>query len=200
MSEILHTDRSHNIGKLALALSQVQGEITGARKGSTNPFFQSNYADLASCWDACREPLAKNKLAVIQTTDNCKEGIMIITTLVHETGQYISGTLTLKPTKNDPQGIGSAITYGRRYALCAIVGLAQVDDDGNAASVGPQNYPTDNAEEKPITAAQVKKLKKLLADTKSDVSGFLKYAGAETFETISAGNYNRCLNALEAKK
>ena len=69
-SKIEYPDQSQEIGKLALALSQAQAEITGARKGSTNPFFKSAYADLASCWDAAREALSKHKLAVIQTLDN----------------------------------------------------------------------------------------------------------------------------------
>lgn len=134
MDEKSLTTRSVEIGKLALALSQAQGEITGANKDSVNPFFKSKYADLASCWDACRQPLSKNKLAVIQTTEPAENGVNIITTLIHESGQWIGGKLFVKPVKNDPQGLGSALTYGRRYALSAIVGLAQVDDDGNAAT------------------------------------------------------------------
>ncbi|HID70727.1 MAG TPA: hypothetical protein EYP35_09805 [Desulfobacterales bacterium] len=126
--------RSPEIGKLALALSIAQGEITGARKESKNPFFKSTYADLASCWDCCRSSLSKNKLAVIQTTKPSEHGVIIVTTLVHESGQWIKGELLVDPVKKDPQGLGSAITYGRRYSLCAMVGIAQVDDDGNMAS------------------------------------------------------------------
>ena len=155
MAKIIHQDRSHNIGKLALALSQAQNEITGAKKDSDNPFFKSKYADLASCWDACRGPLSKNKLAVIQTTEDSDKGVVIITTLVHESGQWISGRLTVQPVKNDPQGLGSAITYGRRYALSAIVGLAQVDDDANAAS---NNISHATKRPKPKTSADFEKL------------------------------------------
>lgn len=147
-SETIHSDRSTEIGKLALALSQAQGEITGARKDSKNPFFKTNYADLASCWDACREPLAKHKLAVIQTTNNNADGVVIITTLVHESNQWIRGELTVKPAKADPQGLGSAITYGRRYALSAMVGIAQVDDDANDATGNGRENKQNNAQTK----------------------------------------------------
>ncbi len=126
-------DQTVNIGKLTLALSKAQGEITGALKDSKNPFFKSNYADLASVWDACREHLSKNELAVIQTTDESSEGIIVITTLAHSSGEWIRGRIKLKPVKTDPQGMGSALTYGRRYGLAAIVGVAQIDDDAEAA-------------------------------------------------------------------
>lgn len=106
-------------------------------KDSTNPHFKSSYADLASVWDACRDALSENGIAVIQTphTDeasNCH----VVTMLTHASGQWVRDTFSLPPTKADPQGYGSAITYMRRYALAAIVGVAPEDDDGNAASGG----------------------------------------------------------------
>lgn len=128
------TDMSPSIGQLAKALAAAQGEITGALKDSKNPFFKSSYADLASCWDACRGPLSKNNLAVIQTTQAADTGVRVITMLAHASGEWVRGTLCMTPTKHDPQGIGSCITYARRYALAAIVGLAQIDDDANQAS------------------------------------------------------------------
>ena len=126
--------QSETIGALAAALSKAQGQITGALKDSENPFFKSKYADLASVWDACRASLSTNGLAVIQTTDGGLEGVTIITTLSHSSGEWIKGSLTVRPVKNDPQGLGSAVTYARRYALAAMVGVAQIDDDANAAS------------------------------------------------------------------
>lgn len=134
--EPAETTMTEGIGKLALALSKAQGEISGALKDSTNPFFQSNYADLGNVIAACRGPLSKNELAVIQTTEPHEMGVVVISTLVHSSGQWIRGKLRMKPTKNDPQGVGSALTYARRYAYAALVGVAQVDDDGNAASHG----------------------------------------------------------------
>jgi len=126
--------QSPSIAALAKALSDAQGKIKGAVKDADNPFFKSRYADLASVWDACRAQLSAAELAVIQTTANGISGVTVITTLAHSSGEWIRGSLTLRPVKDDPQGAGSAITYARRYALAAMVGVAPEDDDGEAAS------------------------------------------------------------------
>lgn len=128
------SEQSEQIGELAAALSKAQGKITGALKDSANPFFKSKYADLASVWDACRVALSENQLAVIQQTESDDSGVFVITTLAHSSGQWMRSRLRLTPKDGSPQSMGSAITYGRRYALAAAVGVAQVDDDGNAAS------------------------------------------------------------------
>lgn len=121
--------RSESIAELTKALCRVQSELKGAIKDSTNPFYKQTYADLASVWDACREALGKNGLAVIQTTEAIEHGVIVETLLSHISGEWISGRLQMKPQKEDPQGIGSAITYARRYALAAIVGVCPADDD-----------------------------------------------------------------------
>lgn len=138
------SEQSAEIDKLAGALAKAQGKITGALKDSANPFFKSKYADLASVWDACRAALSENELAVIQTTESDDSGVFVTTTLAHSSGQWVRSRLRLTPKDGTPQGMGSAITYGRRYALAAIVGVAQVDDDGNAASG------RSDAEQKPL--------------------------------------------------
>lgn len=126
--------QSETIGKLALALSKAQGQMDSASKSSDNPFFKSKYADLHECIQAAKKPLSDNELAVIQTTEPSETGINIITTLAHSSGEWIRGILDMKPKKDDDQGRGSSITYGRRYSFAAIVGIAQKDDDGNASS------------------------------------------------------------------
>jgi hypothetical protein len=128
---------SDTINELTTALSKAQGEITGALKESANPFFKSRYADLASCWDACRGPLSKNGLAVFQAAETTNDGLVLTTTLAHGSGQWMRSTLGVNPKDDTPQSMGSALTYARRYALTAMVGIAQVDDDGNAASGRP---------------------------------------------------------------
>lgn len=125
---------SEAINELSDALSKAQSEMRGAVKESDNPFFKSKYADLGAVIEAARGPLSNHGLAVIQTTAFNEAGIDLVTTLTHKSGQWIQGRLFIKPTKPDPQGFGSGMTYARRYAYAAIVGLAQVDDDGNAAS------------------------------------------------------------------
>jgi len=125
--------QSESIGALAAALSKAQADITGALKDSQNPFFKSKYADLASCWDACRKQLAANGLSVIQTTRMTEQGLMLVTTLAHASGEWVAGEMPVLTKDASPQGQGSGITYARRYALAAIVGLAQIDDDAEAA-------------------------------------------------------------------
>lgn len=142
------SEQSEQIDKLASALAKAQGKITGALKDSKNPFFKSNYADLASCWDACRAPLSENELAVLQTTEVDAEGVTVVTTLAHASGQWVRSKLRMIPKDASPQSTGSVLTYARRYALAAIVGLAQVDDDANAASHDPRGeQPTVSADE-----------------------------------------------------
>jgi hypothetical protein len=127
--------QSDAINELAAALAKAQAKVKGAAKDKSNPHFRNDYADLASIWDACREAITSNGLSVVQTTDASDGTIVTVyTTLLHQSGQWLRGALTMKPQKVDPQGIGSCITYARRYALAAIVGVAPEDDDGNAAS------------------------------------------------------------------
>ena len=126
--------QSVEISELVKALSKMQGQMELVAKNSENPYFKNRYADLAALWDALRKPLSENGLAVIQTTADDSEGVTLFTMLAHSSGQWIKGTLRMKPVKSDPQGVGSCITYARRYALSAILGLATEDDDGNAAS------------------------------------------------------------------
>lgn len=126
-------NQSESIAALAAALSKAQASITGALKDSANPFFKSRYADLASCWDACRKPLTDNGLAVIQTIEAGEGRAVLVTTLCHASGEWIKSYCPILTKDDSPQGQGSGITYARRYALAAIVGLAQIDDDAEAA-------------------------------------------------------------------
>jgi len=133
-------NRSETIGELAKALAAAQGEISEAVKTSENPFFKSRYADLAAVWQACRPVLSKHGLAVSQLSEtrwtDGKLGVCMTTILMHSSGEFIASELTLYPKVADPQGIGSAITYARRYGLQPIVGVVAIgeDDDGNQAS------------------------------------------------------------------
>ena len=140
--------QSDSIKELATALSKVQGELTYAKKDSANPFFKSRYADLESVWDACRSLLAANGLSVIQMPGNYFEGRMwLVTKLCHTSGEWIEQEMSVPVQKPDAQGAGSALTYMRRYALAAFVGVVQADDDGNAAVV---TKPTLKSVAKPV--------------------------------------------------
>lgn len=129
---------SPEIDKLAAALAAAQSEIEGAKKDGTNPHFRSSYTTLASIWDACREALTKNGIAVTQSPylagiDDSGATVGVVTRLVHSSGQWLEGDLVLPVSKADAQGFGSAITYARRYSLAAMVGVCPEDDDAESA-------------------------------------------------------------------
>lgn len=128
---------------LATALCNMQMTELSAVADSNNPFHNAKYADLSSVWAAIRKPLTSNGLAILQTTQPYPRGITVITTLMHISGESVSTSISAevaasKPDKNGQvkpniQGLGSTITYLRRYSLAAMVGVASVDDDGESA-------------------------------------------------------------------
>lgn len=132
-------NKSESITKLATALNKVQSALGPCVKNASNPFFKSNYADLTAIWQHVRGPLTDAGLSICQTTD----GGNLITTLMHVSGEYISGSYPLgcKDAMN-PQAMGSAMSYARRYALAAIVcAVAENDDDdGNSAKGTPRPF------------------------------------------------------------
>lgn len=145
--------RSDEIADLAAAMAKAQAEILGAAKSSENPHFRSRYADLASVWDACRGPLSKHGLAVIQWPRLAHLGgeawaLELETVLTHQSGQWMADTLAVVLARLDAQSIGSAITYARRFSLGAVAGVAPEDDDGEAA-VAASAAPPARAEPAP---------------------------------------------------
>ena len=155
---------SESIKELATALAIVQGQLTFAKKDSKNPFFKSNYADLESVWDACRSLLSDNGLAVMQFPGEYMDGNMALNTIItHKSGEWMSQEMSVPVSKPDAQGAGSALTYMRRYALAAVVGVVQADDDGNSAS----QKIIESA-----TAQQIASINALI-----EQSGALKYCG-----------------------
>jgi hypothetical protein len=123
-----------NENLLIPALLKAQGQLEHAKKDSTNPHFKSKYADLATVMDTVKPILQANDLVVTHQRESTESGEYLITTIWHKSGQNISSRSKLMPTKADPQGYGSAMTYARRYDLSALIGLASDDDDGNEAS------------------------------------------------------------------
>jgi hypothetical protein len=171
-------NKSESIKELATALAKAQGQMSAAKKDESNPFFKSKYADLASVVDAIKKPLADNGLSYSQMTDVQDDGVYVETILMHSSGEWIMGRLKMPVTKpNDPQALGSAMTYCRRFSLQSACGVPSSDDDGNAATGKPGVHrPTDGAEER-ITEQQRVKVKGIV-DEMRDLLG----AG----ETLSA--------------
>ena len=126
--------QSDSLDKLAPAMAKAQADMGGAVKDSTNPFFKSKYADLTSVWQACKDALHTNGISVIQSPCDREGRIGVETMLLHSSGQFVSGEFTIGVKKaDDPQADGSSITYARRYALAAFVGVCPTDDDGEGA-------------------------------------------------------------------
>lgn len=126
--------KSENIGELALALSRAQGEIENVKKEAINPFFKSKYADLGSVLTEVRRVLSKYEIALVQGTSFDEKSTFCDSMLIHSSNQWIESGLPLVLSKEDMQGLGSAISYARRYLASSMTGVAQEDDDGNAAT------------------------------------------------------------------
>ena len=126
---------SPTIGAIAKALAAAQREIGVAHKDATNPHFRSKYADLQAIDEACRPALSKHGIAIAQGTGYADGFVFVTTRLLHaDTGEWIESTLHIAPGKHDAQGVGSAITYARRFGLSALAAVpAGIDDDGEAA-------------------------------------------------------------------
>lgn len=119
---------------LAAALVKAHAGIKAVVKDASNPFFKSKYATLDGVVDAVKPALLAQGIVVVQGVQDAENGVAIETMLLHSSGQWMSSTLRLPASKEDAQGYGSAISYGRRYGLMAICGVPAADDDGNAAT------------------------------------------------------------------
>jgi len=148
---------SEQINELAEALAKAQGAIANASKDAQNPHFRSSYANLASVREAIRGPLSENGLAYTQLVRTEQGKVQIETMLIHKSGQYMGETLDIPLAKQDAQGIGSATTYGRRYSLMALIGIAaeEDDDDGNVATA---NAPSHQRHEPPKPQTALKQV------------------------------------------
>lgn len=144
---------SENINELAVALNKAQSEFMVAKKDAKNPFFKSKYATLNSVYEAVAPALLSNGFTIIQPiVDNNVE-----TTLVHASGQFITSSCPIVCAKqNDPQAMGSAITYARRYSLASLLGVMTDEDDDGEKAMGRQtkqaSAPEKKEPQKPVPA------------------------------------------------
>jgi len=141
---------SEQINEIAKAMAIAQNEMKPAVKDSLNPHFKSKYSNIESVWDAIRMPMTSNGLTIWQDVTTEERSVAITTRIVHISGQWVEfGPLAVPMAKIDAHGVGSAISYGKRYALCAAVGVVSgdEDDDGNLAIVQPKKITLENVEE-----------------------------------------------------
>lgn len=172
------------IAAFAKAFVAAQMATEAVKKAASNPHFKSKYADLAEVVEATVPALNANGIAVMQSPGYENGLVSITTVLIHESGATATGTLRLNPTKADPQGIGSAITYGRRYALLAMTGAAPEDDDGNAASAPRDNRLQPKAP--PVQPLAQRKAAAIEAIRSADTPAILQRRYAQTTELRQA--------------
>lgn len=125
---------SESVAKIAAALVRVAGEIENPTKNAQNPHFRNTYADLAEIVNTSRPVLTKHGLTLVQCPGMEDDRVTVDSLLLHESGEWIRGVAASPIPKADPQGVGSATTYLRRYSHAALLGLAQEDDDAETAS------------------------------------------------------------------
>lgn len=154
--------KSESIKNIAKALAAFQAEVKNPANTADNPFFKSKYAPLSDILSIARPILSKHGLSILQSPSGDGQNVTVTTLITHESGEWIeSEPLTLKADKATAQGAGSAITYARRYALSAMLGISsEDDDDGNFASGNKGNANPVNADKKPTAAKTTKATQK----------------------------------------
>lgn len=195
-------ETSADTAKLDAALAKAQGEIEAAAKDSVNPHFKNRYADIAAVWAAIRPAMAKHGISVTQWPVHAEDGRLHIVTRLAHAGEWIRAHFSIPVTKQDPQGYGSSITYARRFALAAAVGVvADEDDDGNAASARP----AARQEPKPEPAKPVEALTDAIlrrfneAETAAAFEDLVQRAQAK-WSQLGVSDKARVSNAIEARR
>lgn len=181
--------QSEQIDQLSTSLSKAQASMKAAIFNKINPHFKNRYADLSAVIDAVRKPLADNGLSVSQVMNMTPDRLTLVTTLMHNSGQWIKSEYPL-PLDATPQQLGSALTYARRYSLSCIACIAaDDDDDAEEATKGSK-----------ITEAQATELIELCEAVGADRKKFLEYLKVSTMNDLPASRFNDAKSALESKR
>jgi hypothetical protein len=141
--------RSPSLAKIAAALCAAQCELKNPVKNKQNPHFKNWYADLTAVLESILPVFTKHKLSVMQLPCELDDAPAMMTLIMHDSGEWVETVVKVRPVKLDPQSVGSAQSYAKRYALQSIAGIAaEDDDDGHAATQQPQKVarPTDHAD------------------------------------------------------
>jgi hypothetical protein len=197
-------EKSESIKELATALNKFQAECSGAKKDADNPFFGSKYANLEAVINCAKSALDNNGLAVSQFPIMDQGYCGVETILMHSSGEWISNKLLLACKKQDPQAMGSAITYARRYSYQSVLGIPSEDDDGEKSM--QRNSPAPQMTQEPkITPVQSNELIGLF-QSKGALAGdaFMNYLkenyGADKFANLYASQFTSVKETLEGIK
>jgi len=177
-------EKSESIKEISIAICKFQSAVETIQKTEINPFFKSKYASLADILNVIRQPLAENGLSFVQFPCGCYG---LDTMLMHTSGEWLSEKYIMEPSKHDPQGAGSVITYQRRYALGAILGLnIDIDDDANKAS-----------EKEEITTAQFGFAEELIRTSTLEEDKKVRAEKALSNPDLSLAEYHAIVNKLK---
>ena len=186
--------QSDDINEIATALAKAQGAMQNAVMNRVNPHFRSKYADLSSVLDAIRTPLSANGLAIVQTMKQTDGGLMLRTTLMHSSGQFIATEYPL-PNTQKAHEMGSALTYARRYSISSLIcNSADEDDDGNIAMSSKTNGTSNVVDE-----AKVDEIVDLLGGDPKQIAALCKHLGIPNLEAMTLVTYATAKNAINAR-
>lgn len=179
------------------ALVKAQKEMGAVIKNTTNPHLKRKYADLGAVLDACQAALHSNGFAIVQPCGKDEFGAFVDTVLAHESGEKLSSRVYLVIGKQDMQGVGSAITYARRYGLLGMTGLAPEDDDGEATKA-PKNPPRQEVVDTP-TAVEIQTAKDN-ASVISDLDMLARWWTALNKQAPHVAKHPEVIAAKDARK
>ena len=198
---------SEQLDKLFEALAKAQGEMDFAEKKSLNPHFKSKYADLAAVYEAVREPLSRNGICLIQMPEIREDGKYYLNTVLgHTSGQFISTDLLLLLANQTMQGLGSSVTYAKRYVVSSMTGIAQDDDDGHAAKTGSDGKPKEGTvvvSPKPeVGKEEWEVIASLLEAAKMTKAQLTEYFISEKIDgkNLTTANFHKTCNYLNQRK
>ncbi len=201
MTGIDNVKTSQETKELFSALCRAQAAIHHASKDSKNPHFKSSYASLESAIDSCKPHLNSNNICLIQVPGAEGRLVWVDTMLVHTSGQFIQGRLTIEAKGSDAHSVGGTITYARRYSILAFMGMGAEDDDGNLASGKPS--PTAVAKEDPSKKELRDKLGKLMKEkkwTQPEVQDVMqKTFGVKDTVSLKPKDFELLLQVMEHK-
>lgn len=185
-----------NLNELAAALAKAQGEFSPVGVNRENTFFKSSYADLDAIIMATRPSLSKNGISFLQFTSFGEDGATIlITRLLHSSGQFIDGKIRIIPDKNDVQSFGKVLTYHKRYAAMSILGVTSSsdmhDDDGNVAVAAPQER---------LAQWQISNISNALSGRTDIHSDLLKAYAIESVVDLDPRKYNLVMETIAKRK
>ena len=193
---------SESINEIATALAAAQAEIQNPSKNAENPFFKSNYADLAEVLSVVRPAFTKHNLSIVQMPYTSQSGQIGVTTIIsHASGQWMQGEvdLPLQINKNVAQDAGSSITYLRRYALAAACAVSQTDADGNLGKDADTNT-GEVVNLKAITSEQSDEIEALIEATGTNMADFLNWVKTDSIKKIPASKYENIYKKLLERK